>query len=203
MLDAESVASSAGAHRFDKVLSQLKSGDYLLMQFGHNDMKSKSPDALKNYAATLKSWIEQVKAKGGVPLLVTSMNRYSFQDDVITNSLGEYPETVRRLAKDTGVALIDLNAMSQTLYQALGPQRSIQLFEHGQDLSRFDHTHHSPYGAYELAKCVIEEVRARGLPLAKSIADDVPPFDPARPDPFESFHVPASPGPTGAKPLGD
>jgi lysophospholipase L1-like esterase len=199
----ETAVGSSYAHRFDKVLASMKRGDYLLMQFGHNDMKSKSPDAVATYAATLKSWIGQVKAKGGTPILITPVNRYTFQDKTIINSLGDYPDAVRRLAKETGTTLIDLNAMSKSLYEALGPEKAILLFEHGQDLARFDHTHHSPYGAYELARCMIEGIRASELPLASSLSDDVRPFNPAHPDSIDSFSVPASPGPAGTKPLGD
>src|SRR5205085_3320963 len=118
-------------------------------------------------------------------------NRHTFQGNEVTNSLKEFPEMVREAAKEQAVALIDLTRMSKTLYEALGPQPSIQLFEHvGNDLSKFDATHHSPYGAYELAKCVIEGIKAAKLDLAKSIVDDYTPFDPAHPDSVDTFDVP-------------
>ena len=200
----ESLASSTGAHRIDKVLSLIKPGDYLLMQFGHNDMKSKAPDAAQTYKATLKKWIGEVKEKGATPVLITPMNRHTFKGNEVTNSLNEYPDMVRQAAKEENVALIDLNAMSKTMYEALGPQGSIQLFEHaGNDLSKFDATHHSPYGAYELAKCVIEGIKANKLDLAKSIVDDYKTFDPAHPDPAESFDVPVSPIRDVTKPDGN
>ena len=86
--------------------------------------------------------------------------------------------------------LIDLNEMSKTLYESMGPQKSIQLFEHtGADLSKFDATHHSPYGAYELAKCIIEGIRQNKLDLANHIPNDVPAFDPSKPDPVDQFDV--------------
>jgi lysophospholipase L1-like esterase len=200
----ETLSSSTGAHRLDKVLSLMKPGDYLLIQYGHNDMKSKAPDAPQAYKALLEKWIDQVKAKGGTPIVVTSMNRHSFQGDTVTNSLREYPQMARDAATEEKVPLIDLNAMSKTLYETLGPKPSIELFEHkGDDLSKFDGTHHSPYGAYELAKCIVAGIRADKIDLARYLTDDVPPFDPAHPDPVADFDVPPTPGVTGQRPLGD
>ena len=147
----------------------------MLIQFGHNDMKSKAPDALDQYKNALVRWVQGIKRKGATPVLITSVNRHSFKDGQVTNSLNEYPQIVRDVAGDTqeDVALIDLHAMSKTLYEALGPQESIRLFEHnGDDLSKFDPTHHSPYGAYELAKCVIEGVKENKLELAKFCNND-------------------------------
>ena len=92
----DSLSSATSAHRLEKVLSVMKPGDYLLIQYGHNDMKSKAPDALQAYKRTLKSWVSQVKEHHGIAVLITSMNRHSFQGDTIVNSLGEYPATVRR-----------------------------------------------------------------------------------------------------------
>jgi len=198
----ETLASSTHAHRLDKVLSLLKPGDYLLVQYGHNDMKSKDPNAADVYQATLKDWCEKVKQKGGIPVLITPMNRHSFKGNLITNSLGEYPDKVRSAAKAEGVALIDLNAMSKTLYESFGPTPSIALFEHA-DSGKFDQTHHSPFGAYELAKCVVQGIRASKLDLAKHIAEDAGTFDPAKPDAEDQVKIPRSPSVTNVRPLGD
>jgi hypothetical protein len=92
------------------------------------------------------------------------------------------------------VALIDLNAMSELFYEALGPENSKVAF--------VDHTHHNNYGSYELAKCVVTGIRANKLGLARFLVKDVPPFDPAHPDPVERFQVPASPQSTTKPPAG-
>ena len=199
----ETLRSSAAAHRFDKVLSLIKPGDYLLVQYGHNDMKIKDADAAEKYEATLEQWCEKVKQKGGLPVLITSVNRHSFKGDVVINSLGEYPDRVRAAAKTEAVAMIDLNAMSKTLYESFGPTGSIALFEHVADSTKFDATHHSPFGAYELAKCVIEGIRHNKLELASHIAEDIPPFDPAKPDRLDQVNIPPSPAVTNVRPLGD
>lgn len=202
----ESLASSTGARRIDKVLSLMKTGDYLFVQFGHNDMKSKAPDAVAQYKASLKRWVAQVKEKGGTAVLVTPMNRHRFTNGVVTNSLQEYPQMVREAAKEEGVAMIDLNAMSKSLYEALGERPSVHLFKHvGSDLTKFDATHHSPYGAYELARCVVEGIKQNKLELAGHLSDDAAKvtFDPSKPDALETIDLPASPGISKERPLGD
>lgn len=126
------------------------------------------------------------------------MHRRTFDaQGKITNSLGDYPAAVRQVAKEEQVALIDLHAMSQALYEALGPEKSGVLFKEG------DGTHHSNYGSYELAKCIVAGIKANRLGLVKFLVQDVPAFDPYRPDPVESFKVPASPLATDVKPLGN
>lgn len=196
----ESLKSSLGARRLDKVLSLIKRGDYLFLQFGHNDQKEKGEGigAFTSYKADLKKFVLAARERGAVPVLVTSMHRRTFDTQgKITNSLGDYPEAVRQLAREENVALIDLNAMSKTLYEALGAEGSGVLFKEG------DGTHHSNYGSYELAQCVVEGIRTNKLDLGKFLLKDLRPFDPARPDAFAQFVVPPSPQQTTVKPLGN
>ena len=200
----ETLRSSTSAHRLEKVLADLKPGDYVLIQFGHNDMKSKLPDAPQVYQATLKHWVQLIKQKNGIPVLITSMNRHRFEGNTVVNSLAQYPEMVRQAAADEKVALIDLNVMSKSLYEAFGPVAAVQLFKHNSpDDKKFDGTHHSPYGAYELAKCVIEGLKSARPELAPHVAEDVDTFDPSKPDAADHFLVPPSPGYTNQRPLGD
>ncbi|MBV9868900.1 MAG: hypothetical protein JO316_26440 [Abitibacteriaceae bacterium] len=194
----ESLRSSLGAKRLDKVLSSMKAGDYLFIQYGHNDMKEHGVGvgAFTTYKADLKHFVTAAREHGGIPVLVTSMHRKSLNaQGKINNTLGDYPAAVRQLAGEEKVPLIDLNAMSQTLYEALGPKHVGKAFQDG--------THHNNYGSYELAKCVVEGIRTSKLDLAKYIADDFPVFDPAHPDPVENFHMPASPMSTNIKPEGN
>src|SRR5665213_2676872 len=71
----ETIAGALSAHRFGKVFSLMKAGDYLFVQFGHNDMKDKQPDAPQKYKARLRQVIAQTRACGGTPVVVTSMER--------------------------------------------------------------------------------------------------------------------------------
>ena len=196
----ESLNSFAGAHRLDKVASQIQPGDYLFIQMGHNDQKEKGEGvgAFTTYAANLKKFVAVARQHGATPVLITSMNRLTFDaDGKITNSLGDFPEAVRRVAKEEGVALIDLNAMSKPFYEAMGPVEAHKAFA-GKDT-----THHSNYGSYELAKCIVEGIRQDNLPIAKYLVDGLKPFDPAHPDPIASFDVPAEPPVSVQKPYGN
>ena len=187
----ESIASSLDARRVDKVLSIVRPNDYVFAQFGHNDMKSSEPTALGLYKVDLRKLVLDVRERGATPVLITSMER---QTGVQRDTLGEYPASVRELAREENVALIDLHAMSKELYRALGPNLS-RAFQDG--------THHNSYGSYQLARCVIEGIRQNRLDLASSIADDVRAYDPAYPGSVESFQIPPSPKRSESKPEGD
>ncbi len=187
----ETIAGSLGAHRFDKVFSLMKPGDYLFLQFGHNDMKSHATNALERYTKDFKRVVAETRAKGGTPVLVTSMER---KNGITQNTLMGYPDAVREVAKEENCALIDLNAMSITFYKALGTNL---------DLAFQDGTHHNNYGSYELARCVVAGIEQDKLPLAKFIVDDFRSFDPAHPDPVADFKMAVSPVASSVKPLGN
>jgi lysophospholipase L1-like esterase len=196
----ESLKSSLSAKRLDKVSSLMRPGDYLLVQYGHNDEKEKGDGvgAFTTYKAGLKHFIAEARKKGGLSVLITPMHRRTFGDDgKITNSHGDYPEAVRQVAREENVPLIDLTAMSKDLYEALGKEASGRLFKEG------DGTHHNNYGAYQLAKAIVQSIRDQRLPLAKYVIKDRPSYVPKRPDAFESFTLPASPAVTNLKPLGN
>lgn len=196
----ESLRSSTGAKRLDKVLSLMKAGDFLLIQYGHNDEKEKGEGvgAFTTYKASLKKFVEETRKKGGIPILVTPMHRRTFDaEGRITNSHGDYPEAVRQAAREEKVALIDLTAMSKDFYEALGKEKSGVAFKEG------DGTHHSNYGAYQIAKMIAESIREQKLPPSKYLIKNLPKFDPKKPDSFENFAVPPSPLVTDVKPLGN
>ena len=95
--------------------------------------------------------------------------------------------------------MIDLNAMSKTLYETWGVEKSIKAFVHypantfpGQGKKLEDNTHFSPYGAYELANCIVSNIRKQNLPLAKFIKKDVRRHDPAKPFAVEKIYWPQS-----------
>jgi hypothetical protein len=101
---------------------------------------------------------------------------------------------MKKFSREQNVPLIDLHAMSRQLYEALGPEKSAGAFVDG--------THHNAYGAYELAKCIIEGIKANVPALVPNIIDDFPSYDPARPDPIDAFNIPASPMQSNIKPEG-
>ncbi|MBW8326954.1 MAG: rhamnogalacturonan acetylesterase [Prolixibacteraceae bacterium] len=199
--------------RLQKILSQMISGDYLFMEFAHNDQKpgGNHLDAMTTYKDELKYYISEARKKGGKPVLVTSTNRRRFDENgKIINTLEEFPEAMRQLAKEENVPLIDLNAMSKAFYEVLGPEISKKAFAHylantypGQDKPLADDTHFNPYGAYELAKCVTEGIRKNIPELATYISDEWIEFNPAQPDPVNDFRWYESPAVNLVKPDGN
>lgn len=193
----ESLRSSLAARRLDKVVSVMQPGDYLFIQYGHNDMKERGEGvgAFASYKTDLERFVTAARVCGGIPVLVTSMHRKSLDAaGKIQNTLNDYPEAVRTVAREQKVALIDLHALSAQLYEALGPAQVGTAFQDG--------THHNNYGSYQLAKCVVTGIRNAKLDLAKHLAADVPAFDPASPDPVAAFRMPASPQASVVKPDG-
>lgn len=190
--------------RLDKVLSQMKRGDYLFMQFAHNDSKANWPqtyvEAGTTYKAYLKVFIAEARRRGATPVLVTPMQRRQFDNSgKIRNSHGDYPAAVRAVAKEENVALIDLEPASIAFYEALGPDKSPLAFSGGGR----DATHHNNYGAYELAKAVAAGIRSAKLDLAQHLVDDFTGFDPGKPDSPETFDLAASPGRSNVTPRGN
>ncbi len=195
----ESLKGFIGEKRLDKVASVIKPGDWLLIQMGHNDQKEKGDGvgAFTTYKAALKRFVEVAREHGATPVLITSMNRLTFDaEGKITNSLGDYPEAVRQTAREEKVALIDLHAMSKAFYEALGPVKAHVAFAGN------DTTHHSDYGSYELAKCIVQGIKDARLPLAKYLVD-VAAFDPAHPDSPDTFDIPPDPANTAERPYGN
>lgn len=200
----ETLRDSLARRRLDKILSALQPGDTVLLQFGHNDQKQQKDGSgnAQTYQAELRTHAQAILARGGVPVVLSSMERRNFDEQGrIKPSLTEYADAARAVARDMKLAFIDLNAMSQQLYAALGPERSQAA--HPLNNGKLDNTHHNNYGAMALARLVALGLRQAGVPVAAQLRDDLGPIDPARPVPPEQFRVAASPGFTTLRPLGD
>jgi lysophospholipase L1-like esterase len=197
-----SLGSFLSSNRLKKVMSMMKPGDYLFIEFGHNDQKEKGPDdgAFKSYSERMRLFINEFRSKGGIPVIVSPANRRSFDENgKITNSLGDYPEAALRVAEELDVPYIDLNGMTKTMYEVLGPEKSKKMFViypansfpwEPKELN--DNTHFNSYGAYQLTKCIIEGIRKNKLGIDKFLVKGLPSFNPAKPDPFEGFSLPVS-----------
>lgn len=198
-----SLGSFLSSNRFKQIMNTMKSGDYLFIEFGHNDQKENGPDdgAFKSYSERLRLFVNEFRQKGGIPVIVSPANRRSFgEDGKLINSLGDYPGAAKKVAEELKVPFIDLNAMTKTMYEAMGPENSKKLFViypadtfPGQKEALNDNTHFNSYGAYQLAKCIIEGIKENKLELKNFFVKDIPSFNPAEPDPFESFSLPLSP----------
>jgi lysophospholipase L1-like esterase len=200
----ESLKSFVTELRLAKILTQVKAGDWVLIQFGHNDQKQQWPEtyaeAGTTYRAWLRTFITEVRRLGATPVLITSPQRRTFSPEGrIRNTHGDYPAAVRAVAAEEQLAVIDLEAASRALYEALGPDRSRLAFGQGGQ----DGTHHNNYGAYALAKAVAQGIRSARLPLAAHLADDFTGFDPASPDDPAAFSLAAKPASATERPAGD
>lgn len=208
----ESANTFIAAGRLKKALSQMKKGDYLFMEFGHNDQKQKGPGkgAYYSFMTSLKTFIDEARLRGAHPVLVTPTQRRSFgPDGHIRDTHEDYPEAMRWLAEKENVPLIDLNEMTRTLYEAMGVEPSKRAFVHypagsypGQTQDFADNTHFNPYGAYEIARCIVEGLKTQVPDLARHLKP-FPTFDPAHPDNPDYFHWDDSPFTEIEKPDGN
>ncbi len=199
----ETLKAFVGERRLPKLLSTMKKGDYFFIEFAHNDQKAGPSyvEPFTTYKEYLKKFADEARSRGATPVFVTSMLRRSFDSTGrIVNTLGDYPAAMRQLAAEEHIALIDLNAMSRQFYEAMGPEKSVKAFVHypagtypDQKAELKDDTHFNNYGAYEMARMIVQGIKTSGLPLANKLIDGIPAFDPAHPDPLEKFTLPASP----------
>lgn len=193
----ESANTFIGAGRLKKALTQMKPGDYIFMEFGHNDQKQKGPGkgAFYSFMTSLKTFVDEARARGAQPVLVTPTQRRSFDENgKIKDTHLDFPDAVRWLAEKENIPLIDLHAMTRVLYEAMGVEESKHAFVHypantypGQDRPLADNTHFNPYGAYQIAKCVIEGMKKAGLPVVKFLRADYQGYNPSQPDNRDSF----------------
>jgi len=184
--------------RLDKILSTLKGGDLVVVEFGHNDEKEKRPGdgAWYHYVYQLKVFVDQVRAKGADIVFCTPTQRRAFESDqkTISNTHGDFPAAMKSVAEREKVPVIDLNQMTKTLFETLGFENSKRALVHypansfpGQDKPLADNTHFNPYGAYEVAKCVVMGMKQLGLPVVKYLRQDWRDFNPAQPDDWATF----------------
>lgn len=201
------------AGRLKKALTQMKKGDYMFIEFGHNDQKLKGPGkgAYYSFASNLKYFVDVVRAKGGIPVFVTPTQRRSFDNSgKIQETHEDYPDAMRWVAQRERVQVIELHDMTRVFYEAMGVEPSKKAFVHypagtypNQTKDLADNTHFNPYGAYEIAKCVIEGIKQLNLPWVKYLRDDYHPFNPAAPDRVDTFKWNDSPFTEVEKPDGN
>ena len=169
--------------RWQALLDGLHAGDWVLIQFGHNDQSVEKPDRytpLPDYERNLARFVADVRARGATPVLLTPVSRRRFDEaGRVQDSHGEYPGRVRALAAREGVALIDLERRSQALLQEAGVDGSRRLFlqlapgEHAHyPKGVADNTHYSPAGARRIAIEFANALRGSGLSLAALLRDE-------------------------------
>jgi len=163
-----------------KVERLIQTGDYLLIQFGHNDSKpdkERATESFTSYQDYLRQYIQLANDKHAFPILITPVQRRSFdEDDQFYETHADYPDAMKQIAQTSNVPLIDLTTMSKRLYERLGPEDSKKLFlwfKPGENDNYpegvQDDTHFSAHGANEIAKLVIQGIRSLDLSLTRYI----------------------------------
>ena len=186
----ETMKSFLTSLRWDKLLSEVRPGDVVLIQFGHNDEKKQwprtyaAPDGA--YPAYLAAFVADVRQRGGRPVLVTPVARRTFKGGRIENSHAGYDDAVRATATRLDVPLIDLTRQTTQFYESLGPDLAPLAFA---DHNR-EKTHHNAYGAYMIACFVAHDLA--NMPDLKVAAADLPVCSPEQPgDPHAFVITPA------------
>ncbi len=159
----------------------LKPGDYVFIQFGHNDQKKEDParftDPKTTYREFLMKYVNDARAAGAIPVLLTSINRNRWAEDrSFVDTLGDYPTAVRELAKELNTPLIDLHRLTRKRFEELGPAGTHGLFLYldkgvspNYPDGKQDGTHLCLEGAQEVSKLVARAIRNLDLPLASCL----------------------------------
>lgn len=157
----------------------MKTGDYVFIEFGHNDEKSDKPAvyaaANTDYRNNLIKFVREARAKKAFPVLLTPVMRRKFDTGgKFVDSHGEYPDAARKVAAELNVPLIDMHRLSESLIVKYGAEESrklflqLKLYENRNYLKGVeDNTDFSPLGAEEMAKLAVAEIRERKINLRK------------------------------------
>lgn len=163
-------------------LGMLGKGDYVLIQFGHNDQKpdeKRHTDPATTYKEWLTRYITEARAKEVTPVLLTSIHRNHWSGNAIKDSHGDYPPAVRELAQELDIPLIDMHSETGTLFEKLGPEKTKEIFlilEAGEHPNYpdgvTDNTHLREYGARTLARMVAAALKKTDLPVSSYVEVD-------------------------------
>jgi len=177
-VNGRSTKSFIDEGKWDSVVSKIRSGDYVIMEFGHNDAKKDDPkryaDANTDYKWNLEKIINEARQKGGIPVLATPIVRRRFDDKgVFYDVHGDYPKVVRELAQKMNVLLLDLHKKSEEYIIKLGEERSKEFYLHI-DADEYnslpngliDDTHLSPCGAFRICDFAADEIKLKIPQLA-------------------------------------
>lgn len=145
--------------------------DFVLIQFGHNDMPGKGPnretDPATTYRENMIRYVDEVRAAGARPVLVTSMARRIFDDGKIRGELKPWADAVKQIAAEKQVPVVDLFTRSIQLLEKFGPAASDEFNPPGKDAKTTDHTHLNAKGAEVMARIIADDLRTVAPDLAK------------------------------------
>jgi lysophospholipase L1-like esterase len=178
-VNGRSTKSFIDEGRWQKVLTELKPGDFVIIQFAHNDEKREDPkryaDPSGSFRDNLRRFITESRAKGANPILATPVCRRKFNAaGKLVDTHGAYPDAVRAVAKTERVPLLDLERATAKWLETAGDEPSKKFFmwiEPGTHPKipdgRKDDTHFVESGAKAVASLAVAQIREQNLPLAK------------------------------------
>ena len=182
-VNGRSTKSFLAEGRWDAVKEELKSGDYVFIQFGHNDTKDADPSRYTNpysgYRRNLEKFVRETREKGAFPVLLSPIVRRNFNEQgTLVDTHGAYPFVMRMLAIEMNVPFIDLQLKTEDYIIALGPEKSKEVYlwvEPGQyerlPEGKQDNTHLTLLGATEYARLAAEGIVELGLPLTSYLKE--------------------------------
>ena len=166
------------------VYDKLKPGDYVFIQFGHNDQKINDTTRYAaphtTYKENLKKYVEDTRSKGARPILLTPVNRRKYDEDgKFVDQHGDYPGVVREVAAELNVPLIDVHAKSLKIFSKLGAEGTEKLFLFGVPPNTYkalpkghgDNTHFTHDGAILVSKMVVEGMKELNLQIVSYLKD--------------------------------
>jgi DNA sulfur modification protein DndE len=177
--NGRSTKSFIAENRWQKIVDSLKRGDYVFIEFGHNDEKADKPAvyaaANTDYRNNLIRFIKDVRAKNAFPVLLTPVMRRKFDaDGKFVDTHGEYPDAVRKVASELKVPLIDMHRLSEKVLRDMGAENSRSLFlqlKPGENANypkgAEDNTHFNEKGAAEMAQIAVAEIKKSKIGLRK------------------------------------
>lgn len=179
-MNGRSTRTFISENRWQSVADNLKEGDYVFIQFGHNDESKEKTDRYttpEQYKSNLVKFITETRTKKANPILLTPVSRRKFKDGKAQETHAEYSPLVIEVAKQYNVSLIDLDAKSIELLQKLGEEQSKLLFlqlaagEHpNYPEGKNDNTHFNELGARLIAQIVLGEIKNQKIGLSDHIA---------------------------------
>jgi len=170
-VNGRSTKSFINEKRWDSIYKKLEKGDYVFIEFGHNDEKIEDSTRYTNphtsYRYNLIRFVKESREKGAIPVLLTSIARRNFNEKgVLVPTHGDYPLETRLVAQEYKVPFIDLEYYTELLEQSYGPERSKELhlhFKAGENQyynkDKADDTHLSLKGATAIAQIVINQIK--------------------------------------------
>jgi lysophospholipase L1-like esterase len=175
-MNGRSTLSFITEKRWQEVYEGLKEGDYLIIEFGHNDEKIDKPGVgttPEEYKINLAKFVTEARLKKAIPILMTPIARRNFKEGQLIDTHKNYPDVVRSLADSLNVPIVDMQRKTEKLLTQYGEEKSIALFNYvdsghvNYPNGKRDNTHLSPIGAKAVADCAAEGIKELKLPLAK------------------------------------